>query len=449
MTHEKCKTKNVYISLSKKANRKKYVMEEGKTTSSNTMPKMEMDGLPSNIQDKYTILKLNKENKILNEKNETLKIQMKQARETIIQNIIGDTRASADTMAFRHVELFKLIQVLIRRPPEIKYIQEHHFSHEQQQQQKSSYNNNNKNHKKKAKNNINDKGMKTMTTEKKIPLHIRLREKYKIKAKKEENKEEISITSLPAIAPISPSSSSIKIKLPESNTTTTKSSSSWELKALKASEQNVIQLNEKNEKLELELEHLKLLLPSAIMASSADSGKMADITALRKKQQFLNEQIYALKLKVKNKTNEVLECKNINKKAGLHLEKVLNHLKAEVAAKAAITSRFEREQRLHKKQLYLKTQAIEVIKKRDDMIQKVNEGARVLEGQLRLLDTRFLDMKKTLDWTRSTNIVEMKKVGIEFVKLNAKIAENYELYREANDKANRLVRDLNTMCHIL
>ena len=79
------------------------------------------------------------------------------------------------------------------------------------------------------------------------------------------------------------------------------------------------------------------------------------------------------------------------------------------------------------------------------MIQKVNEGARVLEGQLRLLDTRFLDMKKTLDWTRSTNIVEMKKVGIEFVKLNAKIAENYELYREANDKANRLVRDLNTM----
>ena len=123
MTHEKCKTKNVYISLSKKANRKKYVMEEGKTTSSKTMPKMEMDGLPSNIQDKYTILKLNKENKILNEKNETLKIQMKQARETIIQNIIGDTRASADTMAFRHVELFKLIQVLIRRPPEIKYIQ--------------------------------------------------------------------------------------------------------------------------------------------------------------------------------------------------------------------------------------------------------------------------------------------------------------------------------------
>ena len=98
-------------------------MEEGKTISNNTMPKMEMDGLPSNIQDKYTILKLNKENKILNEKNETLKIQMKQARETIIQNIIGDTRASADTMAFRHVELFKLIQVLIRRPPEIKYIQ--------------------------------------------------------------------------------------------------------------------------------------------------------------------------------------------------------------------------------------------------------------------------------------------------------------------------------------
>ena len=102
-------------------------MEEGKTISNNTMPKMEMDGLPSNIQDKYTILKLNKENKILNEKNETLKIQMKQARETIIQNIIGDTRASADTMAFRHVELFKLIQVLIRRPPEIKYIQERHW----------------------------------------------------------------------------------------------------------------------------------------------------------------------------------------------------------------------------------------------------------------------------------------------------------------------------------
>ena len=216
------------------------------------------------------------------------------------------------------------------------------------------------------------------------------------------------------------------------------------MESLKKSEQKNIQLMEKNKSLEMEIKQLKALVASTMKAGST-SGQLLDVIDMRKKQQSLNEQLYAVKLKLKNKTNQVVECQNINKKAGLHLEKVLNHLKAEVAAKTAINARLEREQRLRKRERRLKRDALEVIKERDDTIQKVNEGARVLEGQLRLLDTRFLDMKKTLDWTRSTNTLEMKQVGRQFVTLNAKIKENYELYREANDKANRLMRDLKNL----
>ena len=75
-------------------------------------------------------------------------------------------------------------------------------------------------------------------------------------------------------------------------------------------------------------------------------------------------------------------------------------------------------------------------------IASLNEGCRVLEEQLRMLDGRFLDMKRTLDWTRSNNQLEMKTVGKEFVKLHTKIKENYEKYRVAQDKLNRLMRDV-------
>jgi hypothetical protein len=232
--------------------------------SSSYEGEMSMDGMPSNIQDKYTILKLNEKIKNLNGNNAKLNRQMEHAREVIIQHIVGDSRASANTKAFRHVELYKLIQVLIRRPPEIKYIQER-YQHQQQQGKQSSLH-----HKEKQKTKINDKNNAVKneknTVKKKVPLHIRLREKYKVKAKSKttpgEEKVEMEILPLPPATTDQISTASAK--LPES------SSTSWELKALKKSEQNVIELNEKNQKLELEMNHLKLLLPSAVILNSVD-----------------------------------------------------------------------------------------------------------------------------------------------------------------------------------
>ena len=375
-----------------------------------------MSDMPTSVQDKYTILQLTRTKTSLQESNGNLVRQIEEARDIVVQHIVGDARASANTGTFKHVPLPKLIQVLLRRPLESKPMKD--LASEKRKQAGIP-----KRPKKEGK--------------EKIPLHIKLREKYKIKkyaiVKQDDDGSKDNAGS-PASCPQEQSRSAEKDTCDPQ----------WAIESLKKSEQRVIELLESNKSLETEIMQLKTLLASS-MKAGATSGQLLDVIDMRKKQQSLNEQLYALKLKLKNKTNEVAECQNINKKAGLHLEKVLNHLKAEVAAKTAINARFEREQRLRKKERRLKRDALEVIKERDDTIRKVNEGARVLEGQLRLLDTRFLDMKKTLDWTRSTNTLEMKQVGREFVSLHAKIKENYELYRDANDKANRLMRDLQNL----
>ena len=378
-----------------------------------------MTGLPTDVQDKYTILQLTRTKTSLQESNDDLMRQIEETRDIIVQHIIGDARVSANSSTFQHVPLPKLVQVLLRRPSESKSIKDVHSLSEKPKQ-------------------IAIPERTKKEGKEKIPLHIKLREKYKIKkyAIVKESDDRVSKDNIGSSIPC-----------PQEQASSTEKddlSPPWAMESLKKSEQKNIQLMEKNKSLEMEIKQLKALVASTMKAGST-SGQLLDVIDMRKKQQSLNEQLYAVKLKLKNKTNEVVACQNINKKAGLHLEKVLNHLKAEVAAKTAINARLEREQRLRKRERRLKRDALEVIKERDDTIQKVNEGARVLEGQLRLLDTRFLDMKKTLDWTRSTNTLEMKQVGRQFVTLNAKIKENYELYREANDKANRLMRDLKNL----
>ena len=134
--------------------------------------------------------------------------------------------------------------------------------------------------------------------------------------------------------------------------------------------------------------------------------------------------------------------KEKNLKLAEQIEKVMYHLKSEVAAKSVISSRLERAERKTKKQAKLRNEERKKVVRLNGTIASLNEGCRVLEEQLRMLDGRFLDMKRTLDWTRSSNQLEMKTVGTEFVKLHTKIKENYEKYRVAQDKLNRLMRDV-------
>ena len=234
----------------------------------------------------------------------------------------------------------------------------------------------------------------------------------------------------------------------------------WLLDSLKKSEKELVHRNDKIRTLESQI---KTLLGAGVGARPQTVGGLTmpplsplvpggqrrrssvtapDIDTLRAKQQSLNEQIWALKRKVKDRGKEAAHWKEKNLKLAEQIEKVMYHLKSEVAAKSVISSRLERAERKTKKQAKLRNEERKKVVRLNGTIASLNEGCRVLEEQLRMLDGRFLDMKRTLDWTRSSNQLEMKTVGTEFVKLHTKIKENYEKYRVAQDKLNMLMRDV-------
>ena len=50
----------------------------------------------------------------------------------------------------------------------------------------------------------------------------------------------------------------------------------------------------------------------------------------------------------------------------------------------------------------------------------VQEGARILEDQLRLMDDKYIDLRSKLDWTRAHSQKEIKKVQTQAEKLRMK-----------------------------
>ena len=85
-----------------------------------------MTGLPTDVQDKYTILQLTRTKTSLQESNDDLMRQIEETRDIIVQHIIGDARVSANSSTFQHVPLPKLVQVLLRRPSRSKSIKDVH-----------------------------------------------------------------------------------------------------------------------------------------------------------------------------------------------------------------------------------------------------------------------------------------------------------------------------------
>jgi hypothetical protein len=229
-------------------------------------------------------------------------------------------------------------------------------------------------------------------------------------------------------------------------------SEEWAIKSLKKSERALSLSKKQIAGLQSNQKMLLSILPglnadSPLLTPSKSSSSYSEASSkstenLRKKQQSLNEQIWNLKKKLKEKTQEAMESKQKNLKLGEQIEKIMYHLKAEVAAKAVLSSRLERSQRQTAKQIKLRDDARHKSRKLQKTITQLHEGCRVLEEQLRMLDLRFLDMKRTLDWTRMSNLEEMKSVGAEFVKLHTEIKGNYEKYRKAQDKLTRLIRDV-------
>lgn len=98
------------------------------------------------------------------------------------------------------------------------------------------------------------------------------------------------------------------------------------------------------------------------------------------------------------------DTKLANKKVAAlsdHVEKLMAHLKHEVAAKVAAQDQLRRVD----KDLELARHKIAHLIKRNNVREKclleLKEGSKILEDQLRLMDQRFLDLRAKLDWTRA------------------------------------------------
>jgi hypothetical protein len=103
-----------------------------------------------------------------------------------------------------------------------------------------------------------------------------------------------------------------------------------------------------------------------------------------------------------------------------HVEKLMVHLKHEAAAK---TRAVESQRRVDKELLETKDKLAAATRKhaaQDAIVAELEQGARILEDQLRLMDEKFIDVRNKLDWTRSAARKENKQLSAELRSLRMK-----------------------------
>lgn len=103
-----------------------------------------------------------------------------------------------------------------------------------------------------------------------------------------------------------------------------------------------------------------------------------------------------------------------------HIEKLMVHLKHEAAAK---TKAIDAHRRVEKELTEFRDKSAVLQKKnaaKDVEIQELEQGAKILEDQLRLMDEKFIDVRNKLDWTRATSQKETKKLTSELTALRMK-----------------------------
>ncbi|KAH7479618.1 uncharacterized protein KRP23_6406 [Phytophthora ramorum] len=103
-----------------------------------------------------------------------------------------------------------------------------------------------------------------------------------------------------------------------------------------------------------------------------------------------------------------------------HVEKLMVHLKHEAAAK---TRAVEAQRRLDKELVEAKDKLATAIRKhaaQDAQVAELEQGARILEDQLRLMDEKFIDVRNKLDWTRTAARKENKQLSAELRSLRMK-----------------------------
>ncbi|OQR83754.1 hypothetical protein ACHHYP_14323 [Achlya hypogyna] len=103
-----------------------------------------------------------------------------------------------------------------------------------------------------------------------------------------------------------------------------------------------------------------------------------------------------------------------------HIEKLMIHLKHEAAAKAKA---LEAVRALETERKELGESVAQLTKKlgvKDKVLAELQQGSKILEDQLRLMDEKYIELRNKLDWTRTTSQKEVKKLTNELNVLRCK-----------------------------
>jgi hypothetical protein len=161
-------------------------------------------------------------------------------------------------------------------------------------------------------------------------------------------------------------------------------------------------------------------------------------------QRFLSVQRRCWTLERNNKSQKttISHWKEKTEEISLHCERLMFHLKQETAAKA--TAQYTSES-LERKVKNSKKIITSIGKERDAIHAKMTllkQGAEILEGQLRSLDARFVQLRGTLDWSIHHSRGELKECAREFVRLSSEIESYKDKWNSAEDKARQLTYDV-------
>ena len=123
-----------------------------------------------------------------------------------------------------------------------------------------------------------------------------------------------------------------------------------------------------------------------------------DPSAIQRRFETTQRRCWKLENDLAKRNDQIAHWKKKCEDVAAHTERLMFHLKQEAAAKATAQHRSDNyERRLKGARKKIRA----VMEERDEtkrMMVILKQGAEILEGQLRSLDVRFMQLRGTLDW---------------------------------------------------
>ncbi|KAF0690199.1 Aste57867_18390 [Aphanomyces stellatus] len=103
-----------------------------------------------------------------------------------------------------------------------------------------------------------------------------------------------------------------------------------------------------------------------------------------------------------------------------HIEKLMVHLKHEAAAKAKAQDALKTVEGERRELVDTNSSLTKKTSAKERVIAELQQGSKILEDQLRLMDEKYIELRNKLDWTRTTSQKENRKLQHELNVLRCK-----------------------------